>query len=183
MKKLFTLIAMFALVGATFVSCEKDDEESITNSITIAGTVYVGAQELTSPTFNLGNSDIHEGFLATFYNKAEPNAIIIEPADLISLGNNLYLYYEMQIYSASVGQTTMYCTVSIYEGQPGRKVSDFYVSADDITVNLTKVGAVGDYIEGTYNGTFYIPVKSVPDSYQINGKFKVKRIAEPVPQK
>ncbi|HOZ15888.1 MAG TPA: hypothetical protein PLH91_10890 [Tenuifilaceae bacterium] len=183
MKKLFTLIAVFALASATFVSCEKDDEESITNSITIAGTVYVGAQQLTSPTFNLGNPENHEGFLATFYNKAEPNAIIIEPVDLISIGNNLYLYYEMQIYSASIGQTTMYCNVSIYEGQPGRKVSGFYVSADDITVNLTKVGAVGEYIEGTYNGTFYIPVKSVPDSYQINGKFKVKRIAEPVPQK
>lgn len=62
MKKLFTLIVVFALASATFVSCEKDDEESITNSITIAGTVYVGAQELTSPAFNLGNPDIHEGF-------------------------------------------------------------------------------------------------------------------------
>jgi hypothetical protein len=170
------------LVSATFVSCEKDDETSVSNSITIAGTVDVGDQQLTDPTFNLGNPEDHEGYL-TSYSKGAADLIIISPVELVSLGNNLYLYYEMHIYSTEVGETTMYCEVSIYDGLQGKKVSYFNVSADDIAVNISKVGDVGGYIEGTYEGVFSIPTKVDIPTYQINGKFKVKRIAAPEPNK
>jgi len=174
MKKLLTLIAMFALVGTTFVACEKDDE-SASNTITITGTVNVGQKELIDPSFNLGDPENHVGFLTTF-DKAEANAMIIEPADFISLGDNLYLDYEMEIRSAEVGQTTMYCNVSIYEGIPYDKSYNFYVYSSEVAVNITKVGDVGEYIEGTYEGEFGVPTKTEIPTYQIKGKFKVKRI-------
>lgn len=183
MKKLLTLIAAFALVGVTFVSCEKDDEESASNSITITGNVVIGEKEFTNPTFNLGNPDEHQGYTVTFVKKNVANGIIIEPVELISIGNNLLLGYQMEIYSAEVGQTTMYCNVSIYDGTPLNKTYGFAASASQVTVNITKVGAVGEYIEGTYEGEFGEPTKTEIPTYQIKGKFKVKRIAQPVPVK
>ncbi|HSA05185.1 MAG TPA: hypothetical protein P5145_06315 [Tenuifilaceae bacterium] len=184
MKKLLTLFAVFALVGITFVACEKDDEESASNSITITGTFNVGEKEFTNPTFNLGEPDEHQGYTVTFIEKNVYNGIIIEPTDLISLGNNLYLYYKMEIYTAQPGTTTMYCNVSIYEGFIDKKfIADFYVVSQDANVTINKVGALGEYIEGTYEGDFYVPTKAELPPYQIKGKFKVKRIAQPVPVK
>ena len=66
MKKLHSLVVMFALVGTTFVSCEKDDEAAA-NSMTIIGTFQVGENQYTNPTFNLGNPDDHEGVSRKFY--------------------------------------------------------------------------------------------------------------------
>ncbi len=180
MKKLHSLVVMFALVGTTFVSCEKDDEAAA-NSMTIIGTFQVGENQYTNPTFNLGNPDDHEGYLVSFIGKKVENGMIIEPIMNIDLGNNLYANYEMEIYTAQPGTSTMYCNVSIYEGMVDKKyIADFYLVSQDADVTVTKVGAVGDYIEGTYEGDFYEPTKKEIPPFHIKGNFKVKRIEAPV---
>jgi len=180
MKKIITLFAMFALVGATFVSCEKDDE-AVANSMTITGTFQIGENQYVNPTFNLGNPDEHEGYLVSFIGKKVDNGMIIEPIMDIDLGNNLYANYEMEIHTAQPGTTTMYCNVSIYQGLVDKKtIADFYVVSQDADVTVSKVGAVGEYIEGTYEGDFYEPTKNEIPPFHIKGSFKVKRIETPV---
>ncbi len=179
MKKLFPLIVVFALVGATFVSCEKDDEESTSNAITITGTFNVGEKAFNNPTFNLGNPDGFEGFL-TSYDVKEANGIkIYAPID-IDLGNNIYMYFEMEIYTAQPSTTTMFTNVFIHEGLITKKINGFSLSCSQGSVTINKVGAVGEYIEGTYEGDFYETLKKDIPPYHVSGKFKVKCVSEPV---
>ncbi|HSA05184.1 MAG TPA: hypothetical protein P5145_06310 [Tenuifilaceae bacterium] len=179
MKKLFTLITVLALVSATFVSCEKDDSEPASNSITITGTFNVGEKEFTNPTFNLGSAEDHEGFLTSYDVLKAANGIkIYAPMD-IDLGNNLNLYYEMEIYTAQTGTANMFCNVGIYEQGTVNKVGGFYLSCSQGSVTVSKIGEVGGYIEGTYEGDFYEGDKGEVAPYHVKGKFKVKRVDEP----
>lgn len=180
MKNLLTLIAVFALASSMLVSCE-EDEDAVANSITIDGTIQVGVTQYNNPTFNLGSPDKHEGYLVSFIDKKIANGIIVKPITNISLGDYLYANYEMQIHTAQLGTTTMYCNISLFKGFIDKKVvADFYVVSQDADVTVTKVGAVGDYIEGTYEGDFYEPTKKEIPPFHIKGNFKVKRIEAPV---
>lgn len=171
MKKLLTLIAMFTLVGATFVSCEKDDEESLSNYIKITGEFTVGDKTYTNPTFDLGEPDLHTAYLSPMFEKT--NMIKVEPIEEFDLGNNIMLDYDYYIYGETLGEQESSAYISIY--LPREKADGFWIYSNDIFTKITKVDEVGGYIEGEYEGTFYPETKDV-EGYPVKGKFKVKRI-------
>ncbi|HSA04809.1 MAG TPA: hypothetical protein P5145_04365, partial [Tenuifilaceae bacterium] len=171
------LIAMFAIVGATFLSCQKDDEESLSNYIKITGEFSVGDKIYTNPTFDLGEPDLHKGYLSPMVSKTG-NMIKVMLVDNFELGNDIVLYYEYYIYGETVGEFESSAYVGIYLTTKGEYGTHLY--CDDLTTKITKVGAVGGYIEGEYEGTFYQDKKAV-EGYPIKGKFKVKRIADEQP--
>ena len=176
MKRLFTAIVVLALVGATFNSCKKDDS-TISNSVTITGTFTIGDKTYTNPTFNLGDPDLHQGYLTTYYKVPTYNGLRIEDVDGIDLGNNTLLSYNCDIYTVEPGVTTMYCYLEIYPSLA--KTTGLYIYSSDAAVTVTKVDAVGGYIEGTYEGDFFLDKKeTVP--YHLSGKFKVKHTEIPV---
>lgn len=172
MKKFIALIAMFALVGTTFVSCNKDEEESLPNYITINGDIVVN-ETLTyfSPTFNLGDPDDHFGQYE--YSLSSDNSILIGFKNgNFSIGDGYLLEYNLRLFpdqkSASLGQIS----IEIYkEGESG-----IGLGSQEIEVKIISIGEVGEYIEGTYQGVIY-PKKS--DGYSVQGRFKVKHINNP----
>lgn len=177
MKKLLTLIAIFAIVGATLVSCEKEDEESLSNYIKITGEFTVGEKTYTNPTFDLGEPDLHIAYLSPMFQKT--NMIKVEPFEAFDLGNNIILDYDYYIYGEAVGEFESNANIAIYI--PEKVSYGFWIYCSDLTTKITKVGEVGGYIEGEYEGTFYPDKKSV-EGYPVKGKFKVKRIADEQPQ-
>ena len=176
MKKLFTTIIVLTLIGASFYSCKKDDA-SISNSLTITGTFTIGDKVYTNPTFNLGGPEQHMGYLNTA-NKASANSIHVEPWDIVELGNNVFLNYNFEIYTAVSGPEAveMFTNLNIYLG--GAKSSSLFLYSNNATAIVSKVGAVDDYIEFTFEGDFYEVIKKTV-LYHINGTFKVKHTLQP----
>lgn len=181
MKKLFTLIAMFALVGATFVSCEKDDE-SASNTITITGTFEVGDKTYTNPTFDLGSPEDHIAWTqaTTPMKNGSANMIKVYLKDeIINIGGVYNLYYRLRIYNDQPGAADGDINVEIFTDE---EKSSVYFGSDEFLVNVTSIGEVGGYIEGTYEGTLYCMNKSV-EGFPVKGKFKVKRVPMPETKK
>lgn len=177
MKKLISFIAVLAVVSALFVSCEKD-EETLSNSVKIEGTFTIGEKTYTNPTFNLGEPEAHIGYLVNYGIAKEYNGIYIEHAEDVDLGDNVELEYYFQIYSAQVGESTMSSEFEIYLNLPVKE-SGLYIYSNNASVNVTKIGDVGGYIEGTYEGDFYYDDKKAEAPFFLKGKFKVKRINAP----
>jgi len=178
MKKLFSVMLALAIFSAIFISCSKDDENaSPSNSITITGEFIIGEKTYTNPTFDLGEPELHEGYVRPNYQNLKvpvPNMIEIEPFDQFDLGNNTVLDYGYSIYSDAPG-TDLPSSAHIEVYLNVAKESGIWLYCDNLLTTVTKVGDVGGYIEGTYEGTFYPSVKSEV-SYPVKGKFKVKRI-------
>lgn len=177
MKKLFTLIAVFALVGTSFISCEKDDE-SASNTITITGTFGVGDKTYTNPTFDLGSPEDHIAWIqATPMKNGSANMIKVYLKDeIINIGGEYNLYYRLRIYNDQPGEADGEINVEIFTYE---EKSSVYFGSDEFSVNLTSIGEVGGYIEGTYEGVLYMMSKDV-EGFPVKGKFKVKRV--PVPE-
>lgn len=171
MKKLLTLISVFAFVSAIFVACEKDSEGSASNTITITGSFDVVDKTYTNPTFDLGGSDNYVGFAIVTKN-AFLSDIRIECLEDINLGSGYMLNYYLNLYQVSKGESI---------GSLGIEVSKedgyVYLYNEQIPVNVTKMGEIGDYIEGNYEGTLYFGSK---ETLTVKGKFKVKHIEPPV---
>lgn len=182
MRKLFTLVFAITIVGLIFNSCKKDDETVLDNSITIEGTFTVGDKTYTNPTFDLGASTDHKGFRYPMYVKSiEPTYMIkIEPLeDVFDLGEGMLLEYDYYIYSDAVGvKTNSEVEFGVFD--PLKQVG-FWLYSNNVTTTVTTVDAVGGYIEGTFEGTFYVERK-VETTYPVKGKFKVKRTADEIPQ-
>lgn len=167
MKKFFALIAVFALVVATFVSCEKDNEESLPNYITINGDIVV-SETLTysNPTFDLGSPDDHFGRYESSLSSDKSILIGFKNGNS-DIGDGYLLEYYVRLFpdqkSASLGQIS----IEIYkEGESG-----IGFGSQEINANIISIGEVGGYIEGTYQGIIY-PKKG--DGYTVKGKFKVR---------
>ncbi len=172
MKKIITLFSLIGLLCIGFVSCKKDSEEVATNYVKIEGTFTIGEKEYISPTFDLGNPEDHEAQLNTVISKNTYNGITIIPAQAFDLGNDNSLMYYMEINSAEVGPAQMYCNFRINSAI--NKSTSLFISNDEVNVNITKIGEVGGYIEGTYESDFYLSgEKQAP--FHVKGKFKVKR--------
>lgn len=98
--------------------------------------------------------------------------------DYIDLGNNIYLYYDFDIYSATTGSDIeMSAYIVIYENIQTK--SNLYIYDLNALATITKVGDVGEYIEGTFEGDFDYDKKGVIPPFHVKGKFKVKRVEEP----
>lgn len=180
MKKIILALAVLVSACAAIVSCSKDDEILPDNSITITGTFTVGDKTYTNPTFDLGGADEHEAYLATFQkNKQEYNTVVINNVNEIMLGSNNFVTYNLQIYSAvPASNVNMYAHIGVYPVGIA-KVSYLSIYGDNAKAKITKIGEVGGYIYGSYEGEFVIPGKTA-GTYYVKGKFKVKRINEPV---
>lgn len=178
MKKLLTFITVITLLGVTFVSCEKDSEVSSENFIRITGEFTVGDSTFTSPIFNLGDPTLHVGYLSPMVSK-EGNMIKIEPDSALVVDNDIMLDYDYYIYGSTTGEFASSAYIAIYVPV---KTSGFWIYSDDFTTTVTKVGNIGEYIEGYYEGTFFLD-KKAEVSYPVKGKFKVERIDVPQPVK
>jgi hypothetical protein len=110
--------------------------------------------------------------LYTQIGKTSFNAITIEPVQEFDLGDYNFLMYYMDINSAEVGPAQMSCNFRI---SSNLEKSGLYISSDAVDVNITHIGEVGGYIEGTYEGDFYEAVKKQTPPYHLKGQFKVKR--------
>jgi len=176
MKKTFVLIAVFALAVSVFVSCEKSDESS-SNSITITGTFTVGDKTYENPTFDLGDPTAHIGYIQIQV-PLKSNRIYVGPKEPFDVGNGIFLNYEYYINGDAPGtyESDAYVSVYIPNGKSG-----IWLYSSDLTSTVTKVEAVGGYIEGYYEGTFY-PDKKTVEGYTVAGKFKVKRVEYQTPQ-
>lgn len=170
MKKLLTLIAAFVLLSITLVSCQKDDE-SASNSVTISGSFDVGDKTFNNPTFDLGSPNDHIGYFSPMIGKSE-NMIVVEPADYIELGNNIVLDYELYIYRTTPGDATSYANLAVFLPT---KNGGLWLYCNNVAATLTKVGEVGDYIEGKYEGTFSLDKKE-DITHFVKGTFKVKHV-------
>lgn len=177
MKKLLALIAAFLFVGITLVSCDKDESESASNSITIVGSILVGDKTYENPTFDLGNSDDNIGWFQTNYKKSD-SIIVIGAVSEIDLGDNIALYYDYTIYGDTPGDFQSFAHIAIYLNE---SKSSFSIFCDNLTTTLTKVGDVGGYIEGFYEGSFQ-PEAKTSESYAVKGNFRVKRVKYLGPQ-
>lgn len=174
---------VLTMISAIFISCSKDDENtSPSNSITIQGEFTIGTKTFTNPTFDLGSPADLTAYLGYNTKTTEYNTIYIENED-IDLGNNIFMDYDIDIYSATTGSDfSMYVYVAIYENIPAK--SGLYIYSYDAKATVTKVGDVGGYIEGTFEGDFYYDKKIIEVApFHLKGTFKVKRINEPVPMK
>ncbi len=178
MKKLLTFITVITLLGVTFVSCQKESVDSTENYIRIMGEFTVGDSTFTSPIFNLGSPALHVGYLSPMDSK-EVNMIRIEPDSALVVDNDIVLDYNYYIYGSTEGEFESSANVAIYIPA---KTSGFWIYSDDFTTTVTKVGNVGGYIEGNYEGTFFLD-KKTEVSYPVKGKFKVERIDVPQPVK
>lgn len=178
MKKLVSFIAVLAVASTLFVSCQKDDE-SPDNVVTIQGELTLGDKTYTNPTFNLGSPTNHVGYLTNYYPAKDYNGIYIESNDNIDLGNNVKMEYGLQIYTSQPGASTMYAWFEFYLDTPAKQ-SYYYIYSYEANVTITKVGDVGDYIEGTFEGDFWYGDKKGGDApFYLKGKFKVKRVNTP----
>lgn len=178
MKKLFTLIAVFTLVSATFISCEKDYDASATNSITITGTFQVGDKTYNSPTFDLGNPDNHNAWVRNPI-KVDPSVIrAFFKDEIMNIGDGYSLYYVLRIYDDQLGMGEGEIDFAIsYMDQ-----NSVYFVSSEFSVNVTSIGEIGGYIEGTYEGVLY-PTAKDAGGFPVKGKFKVKRVPVPEPEK
>ncbi len=180
MKKLLSLFFVLAVVGTTFVSCDKDDDETpVTNSVTITGTFTVGDKTYTSPTFDLGSPENHKGYIEEMITKGEKRVsplVISQVDDSISLGEGYSIRYKFFINSIVVGQTNGYARIVVYD----KAENEAYLTSSECAFNITAIGNVGEYIEGTYEGTFaeLEPLKGSV-TYPVKGIFKVKRVEAP----
>ena len=175
MKRLLTAIFVLALIGASFYSCKKDETtHNPNNSITITGTFTIGDNTFTNPTFDLGEPTNHVGSYRIYTLPATVNGLEFYPKNDIDLGNNVTLSYENEIYSAATGTADMFAEFHFYLNG-----TLFTLYSETATAKVTKIDAVGGYIEGTYEGTFYEPTRKNQTSYSIKGSFKVEHIAEP----
>lgn len=177
MKKLLALIAAFLFVGITIVSCDKDESESASNSITITGNFEVGNKTYEDPTFILGNSDDNIGWFQPNIKKGD-SIIVIGAVSEIDLGNNIALYYDYTIYGDTPGEFQSSAHIAIYLNESKTSLSIF---CDNLTITLTKVGTVGGYIEGFYEGNFQPEVKKA-ETYAVKGNFRVRRVKYLGPQ-
>jgi len=177
MKKLLSAIFALALIGIVLNSCKKDDETILDNSITIEGTFTIGEKTFTNPTFNLGEPNLHIGYIRSGFNKSG-NIIIAEPFDEFELGDGIMMNYTYYIYNDTVGESESDVNISVYLPV---KSGGLFIHSGSLVTKITHVGDVGGYIEGHYEGLFYPNVKK-EESYFVKGKFKVKRI-EPIPMK
>ena len=179
MKKLFTLIAVFALVSVSFISCEKDDEESASNTLTITGTFHVGDKTYTNPTFNLGNPDNHNAWVQNPL-KADVTCIrAYLKNEIMDIGGGYTLYYVLRIYDYQEGETGGELDFAISSTDQ----SSVYFSSNEFSVNVTSIGEIGGYIEGTYEGVLYQTVAKSAGGLPVKGNFKVKRVPVPEPEK
>jgi hypothetical protein len=181
MNKFIKVVYLFTLTGLSLVSCSKDENEPAFNTLDIQGEFTVGTKTFTNPSFNLGSPDSLYAYVANYGKGSEYNTIVLANED-IDLGNNFTLDCEVEVYTNEPGtDLSMNARVSIYENSS--KGSDFTVFSEGAKATVTKVGEVGGYIEGTFEGDFYYPVKGNNDGpLQIKGKFKVKRV-DPEPTK
>lgn len=166
MKKRVLFLAL-AMLSFTFLSCEKNSSEPA-NYLKIEGSFTIGEKEFINPTFNLGEPEEHEGYFVYFPQK-ENNAIEIIPTQAFDVGDNLLLMYYMQLNTAQVGSAQMEGNIRIYpeEGEP------FIISCEGIDANITKIDEVEGYIEGSFQGDYYISLTKVLP-YHVKGKFRVK---------
>ena len=171
MNKLPVLIVLLVLAGATFVSCKKDDA-SASNSVTISGSFDVGEKTFNNPTFDLGSPNDHIGYFTPMIGKTE-NMIVVEPSSQLELGNNIVLDYELDIYRVTPGEVASYARLAVFLPE---KNSGLWIYCNNVAVTLTKVGAVGDYIEGKYEGTFLLDKKE--EIHFVKGYFKVKHVEQ-----
>jgi len=179
MKKLYTAMLALTMVSAIFISCSKDDETPTSNSITILGEFTIGDKTFTDHTFDLGSSSELEGYLTTINAKNSVNNAIRIENEGIDIGNNILFNFDLEVYSASVGDNiSMYADVQVYQNIPLKQTTSLYIYSNNATANITKVGDVGGYIEGTFEGDFNYSGKVVAPFY-LKGKFKVKRVPEP----
>lgn len=179
MKKLLTSIFVLAFIGILLNSCKKDDENVAENTVTIQGEFTIGTKTFTNPTFDLGSPANLTAYLANYSKSSTYNTIVISN-DNIDLGNNILMDYDIDIYSVTTGRDfSMYTYIAIYDNIPAK--SGLYIYSYDAKATITKVGDVGGYIEGTFEGDFYLD-KKLPDPapYHVKGKFKVKRVQEPM---
>ncbi len=173
MKKLIYLTAFAALLITVIQSCKKDNEqEGLTNYVKIEGTFTVGEKTYVNPTFDLGNPEDHEAELYSEINKSAYDGITIIPAQEFDLGNYNFLMYYIDINSAEVGSAQMYYNIRISSTY---EKAGLFISSDAVAVNITKIGEVGGYIEGTFEGDLYYAVKKQETPFHVTGKFKVKR--------
>lgn len=172
MKKIITLFSLIGILSIAFLGCKKDSEEGATNYVKIEGTFTVGVKEYVNPTFDFGTPEDSEAELYTAIGKKTFNGITIVPVQEFDLGDSNYLMFYIDINSAEVGPAQMYLNIRISSNY--EKVG-LYISSDAVDVNITKIGDVGEYIEGTYEGDLYNATKKQDLPYHVKGKFKVKR--------
>ena len=161
MKRLLTAIFVLALIGVSINSCKKDEATASGNSVTITGTFTVGDKTFTDPTFDLGTPEQHYGY--TYYNTKPPVATAIQIGsgeNDIDLGENVFLYYYMDIYSAAPGTAIeTYSYFEVYLDTPAKSTS-LSIYSYDALATVTKVDEIGGYIEGTYEGDYYYDKKN-----------------------
>lgn len=184
MKKIFALLFAFTLISAFLISCSKDENNPSTpsNYVTILGEFSIGDKTFTNHTFDLDTPTELEGYLTSNVAKLPVyNAIRIENEG-IDIGNNMVFNFDLEINSASVGDNvSMYADISIIQNNsiPAKQSTSLYIYSESATANITRIGDVGDYIEGTFEGDFNYSTKVVPP-FHVKGKFKVKRVLEPL---
>ena len=180
MKRLLTAIFVLALIGVSINSCKKDEVTASVNSVTITGTFTVGDKTYTNPTFDLGIPEQQFGYTYASLKPPVDNTIWIGTMDSdIDLGNNVFLNYYFDIYSATPGiAIEMYCYLTVYLDADVLN-SHLYLWSNTALATVTKVDEVGGYIEGTYEGDFGLDKKG-DAPYHLKGNFKVKRIATPI---
>lgn len=169
------------IFSAIFISCSKDDENaSPSNSITIQGEFTVGDKTFTNPTFDLGTPDDLTAYLANYGKSETYNTIVIDNED-VDLGDNFAMNYDIDIYSDTVGSDfSMSAYIAIYENIMAKQ-GGLYIYSSGAKAKITKVGEVGGYIEGTFEGDFYYDKKAPePAPFYVKGKFKVKRVEQPL---
>jgi len=91
--------------------------------------------------------------------------------------DNTPIFLELKIPGNAVGSTSFpNLTVQLGEGDPSSITYRDYAgdpnAPNKFTVNITKYGAVDDYIEGTFTGTLLRSLNPTPTK---DGYFKVKR--------
>lgn len=172
MKKAIKIFMLIALFSASIYSCKKDDTtDTPSNSITIEGSFTLGDQTFTNPTFDLGTPEENVGLMIT-PTKQIMEGIRISPLnDSIDLGNDVLAYYTFYFPTTELGHTALNGFFEVYTKD---ELNYFYIYAESAVANITKIDEVGGYIEGTYEGLFYLDKKSI-DSWYLKGHFKVKR--------
>lgn len=166
--------------------------------MSFSGTQKIGNRNYISPTFDLCSPTQNIGYIYTtdVYTGTNIEIIRIASIDSINVDNNIYVKYCFDINTTIAGSNEVevfsyslyYCpymnskTAFYYHDSNKDKFNVLNKSgikndSDKIGMyaRVTKVGAIGEYIEGTYKLYNYNP----PVLHITHGRFKVLRVAPP----
>jgi len=167
--------------------------------MSLSGSKEIGNKNYCNPTFDLGSATQNIGYIYTTdeYTATSIEIIRIASIDSINVDNNIYVKYYLDINTTIAGsnEVEVFSYLLYYCPYQNSKTAFYYHNSNKDKFDLlnksgikndsdktgmyakvTKVGAIGGYIEGTYKLYNYNP----PVFHVTHGKFKVLRVAPPI---